>query len=277
MEKIPMRTALILGASGLVGKAVTNEFKDAFDLFGTYSTSTTHLPKEKQFRLDVHEVDRLQRMMRAIKPDIVISCLRGDLEQQLSFHKALAAELVNTHSSVYFLSSANVFDGDYSKHHFETDGPIAESEYGQVKIQCENALKDTLDSRAVIIRTPMIWGVESPRMNQVRDSIEKNQPVDVYGNLECNNISDTQLAKQLHYIVENELRGIFHLGAVDMMTHADFFAQIVNALSPQRNLLKFNLYNDTANVYRWGLISTRTDIPDSLQITNQAIISHLLQ
>jgi dTDP-4-dehydrorhamnose reductase len=37
-----LQKVLILGASGLVGKALIDEFKDGFDLYGTYSSSFTN-------------------------------------------------------------------------------------------------------------------------------------------------------------------------------------------------------------------------------------------
>src|SRR6476620_12804465 len=109
---LSVEKVLILGASGLVGKALIEELKDGFDLFGTYSSSLTSLPNEKQFQLEVQQIDKLKEILNSIQPDIVISCLRGEFDQQLKFHKELALELVNTRSRVYYVSTTNVFDGD---------------------------------------------------------------------------------------------------------------------------------------------------------------------
>ncbi|MGM9988249.1 MAG: NAD-dependent epimerase/dehydratase family protein [Bacillaceae bacterium] len=73
-----MKKVLILGASGLVGKAIIEECKDAFDLYGTYCSSSTTLPNNKQFQLDIQQIDKGKELLRSIKPDIVISCLRGN-------------------------------------------------------------------------------------------------------------------------------------------------------------------------------------------------------
>ena len=50
--------------------------------------------------------------------------------------------------------------------------------------------------------------------------------MDVYSNLVCNNLLDVQLAKQLRFIIENQLKGIIHLGTKDVMTQGQFFEQI---------------------------------------------------
>ncbi|WP_369680117.1 hypothetical protein [Bacillus sp. AFS018417] len=81
-----MQKILILGASGLVGRALIDEFTDEFDLYGTYFSSLTTLPNDKQFQLEVQQLDKLKEIIRTIKPNIVISCLRGDFDQQLLFH-----------------------------------------------------------------------------------------------------------------------------------------------------------------------------------------------
>lgn len=123
-----MQKMLILGANGLVGKALIDEFKNDFDLYGTYASSVPSLPVDKQYKLDIHQIDNLKEMLRTLKPVIVISCLRGEFDQQLRFHEALAMELTNTSSRMYYFSTTNVFDGDFSKPHMETDLPISNSD-----------------------------------------------------------------------------------------------------------------------------------------------------
>lgn len=95
---------------------------------------------DKQYKLDIHQIDNLKEMLLILKPGIVISCLRGEFDQQLRFHETLAMELTNTSSRMYHFSTTNVFDGDFSKPHMETDLPISNSDYGKFKIACENML-----------------------------------------------------------------------------------------------------------------------------------------
>ncbi|MFP5115234.1 sugar nucleotide-binding protein [Bacillaceae bacterium C204] len=272
-----MQKILILGASGLVGRALINEFTEGFELYGTYYSSITRLSNDKQFQLDVQQIDKLMEITRSIKPDIVISCLRGDFNQQLKFHKELAIELKNKGSRVYYFSTTNVFDGDHSRSHIETDLPIAESVYGKFKIECENILKGILDERVIILRIPAIWGKDSPRLNFIKESIKNNSVIDVYSNLVCNNLLDTVLAKQLRLIIENNLKGVFHLGSVDMTTQGQFFEQILSKLTSKKGILRYCLYQDKVETCYFRINSNRGAIPSSLQCTNQDIISYLLE
>ncbi|MBP1964297.1 sugar nucleotide-binding protein [Paenibacillus aceris] len=272
-----MQKILIFGASGLVGRALIEEFRSGFDLFGTYSTSLTSLPDEKQSKLELQEIDKMTEMIRSIKPDIVISCLRGEFDQQFKFHKALAMELVNYKSRLYYFSTTNVFDGDYSKPHTESDLPVSESDYGKFKIECENMLKEILNDKVMTIRIPAIWGKDSPRWNIIKESIRNNKMIDVYSNLVCSNLSDVLLAKQLRFIIEKDLKGIFHLGSVDKMTQGQFYEEILSKLGSDTSILRYHLFQDQVDTYFFRLISDRDDVSSSLQCKNAEIIAYLME
>ncbi|WP_028776189.1 sugar nucleotide-binding protein [Shimazuella kribbensis] len=272
-----MGKVLVLGASGLVGSALIHEWKDGYKLYGTYSSSSlSSLPFDHQFQLDVQQIEKMKEMIQVIKPDFVISCLRGDFDNQFRFHKELVKVLRNTSSRLYYFSTTNVFDGDFSRPHTETDTPIAESDYGKFKIKCENMLKEILDEQVIIIRIPAIWGKTSPRLNLIKESIKENKEIDVYSNLVCNNLSDALLAKQLRYIMEKELKGTFHLSSMDMVTQEEFYRQIISGFSNEKNILQNHLYQDKAENFYFCLHSNREDIPASLRVTNKDIISYLL-
>ncbi|MDR7071610.1 sugar nucleotide-binding protein [Fictibacillus barbaricus] len=272
-----MEKVLILGASGLVGRALINELNDRFDVYGTYSSTQPSLPENRQFQLEIQEIESLQGIIQSIKPDIVISCLRGEFIQQLKFHKELAMELRKMDSRMYYFSTTNVFDGDLSKPHSETDTPISESDYGKFKLECEKMLTEILDERLVIVRIPAIWGKDSPRWHEINESIKNNKEITVYSNLVCNNHLDIVLAKQIRYIIENELKGIFHLGSTDLMTQAQFYEQILSKLEYEGNLLRYTVYQEPKDTGYFTLKSIRNDLPESLQYTNEDIISYLLE
>jgi dTDP-4-dehydrorhamnose reductase len=219
----------------------------------------------------------LREITRSIKPDIVISCLRGEFAHQLKFHKELAIELRSSSSRLFFFSTTNVFDGDFSKPHTETDIPISESDYGNFNIDCENMLKEMLDDRAVIIRIPAIWGRNSPRWNLIKESIKNNKIIDVYSNLVHSNLLDVQLAKQLRFIIKNKLKGIFHLVTTDMMTQGQFYEEIISILASDKTILRYSLFQDNADTRYFALKSNRDDMPGSQQSTNKDIISFLLR
>jgi len=270
-----MQRLLILGASGLVGRALIQECKDAFDIYGTYFSQTIDISSDKQFRLGIEREEKLKEILNEVKPDLIISSLRGEFEQQLHFHQTLALEIQDKNCTLYFFSTTNVFDGDYSRPHIESETPIAKSEYGKYKIKCEKMLKEILGDRAVIIRIPAIWGKNSPRWNSIKRSIENNEEIKVYSNFICNNLLDVQLAKQMRYIMEKDLKGIFHLGSTDLMTQAQFYDRILSKLNSDMNILDCHLFLEKEEMSYFCLKSIRNDIPTELRSTNDEIIAYL--
>ncbi len=269
-----MKKILILGISGLVGKALITEFQHDFDIYGTYFTKTVSFFDEaKQFRADVDEPNSFVQLMNTIKPDVVISCLRGDFSNQIELHKQLTTGF---NGLFYFCSTTNVFDGDVSRHHKEEDKPIAVSDYGKYKIACEELLTEILGERAVILRLPQIWGIDARRMNELRESIAKNEAIKVYQNLECNCYTDELVAKYIRYIMEQNLRGVFHLCSTNCVNQVVFTEKLVEKLTTKQVVIEKEMIPDY-EVYYFGLKTTRLDIPDFLRVNIDGIIEELVK
>lgn len=271
-----MKKVLILGASGLVGKALINEFKNDYDVYGTYFSSLPALPDDNRFKLDVKDPNTLKEILQSVKPDTAISCLRGDYTHQLAFHKELAINITNSPCSLYYFSTTNVFDGDMSRPHSENDTPVAVTDYGKFKIECENMLKENLSEKLSVIRIPAIWGLDSPRLNTIKESLESKKEIDVFSNLVVNNLLDVDLAKQVRFIIENNLQGIFHLCSPDLISQGDFYEQLIRKLGGEESHLNTQVFEGKQETCYFALSSTRSDLPASLKKTNQDIIHYLV-
>ena len=127
-----MNRVLILGASGLVGKALIEELEGNYDIYGTYHSNGSS--SDKLFRLDMDHMESISSILEELEPGIVISCMRGDFEQQINLHILVANYLRKNGGRLYYCSTANVFDGDVSRPHYEDDETNAESDYGNFKI-----------------------------------------------------------------------------------------------------------------------------------------------
>ena len=56
--------------------------------------------------------------------------------------------------------------------------------------------------------------------------MEHNEPIEVFPNTIVNLNSDRKLCQQIHYIINQQLTGIFHLGTKDLITHYDFHKRL---------------------------------------------------
>lgn len=269
-----MKKVLILGGSGLVGTAVINEMTkyNEFDVYSTYFKNPILLNKGKCFKLDIEEEDNISYILNTLKPQIIISCLRGDFKKQLIVHIKAAEYLKKNGGSLYFFSTTNVFDNDFSKPHYEDDLPNSQTDYGQYKIECEKKISEILQDNTFILRIPQVWDKDSPRMKELLNSIHNNKGIIVYPKFYCNSNTNVMIARQTCYIINNNLNGIFHLASEDIVNYKDFYNELITGLGFGNARLEENFQEEGY----FALLSKRAnEFPKQLRITNKSVINYL--
>lgn len=270
-----MSKILILGGSGLVGTAIINEMNkyNQFDVYSTYFQNSTLLNEDKSFKLNIQDEDNISSILNILKPQIIISCLRGDFNKQLILHEKTADYLSENGGRLYFFSTTNVFDNDLSKPHYEDDLPDSQSDYGQYKIECEKKISEILHDNACILRIPQVWGKSSPRMKELLNSLRSNKDVIVYPKLYHNTNTDVMIARQLCYIINNNLKGIFHLSSEDIINYKDFYKGLIAGLGFRKVIIE----EDFEEEGYFALLSKRkNEFPKQLRFTNNSVINYLI-
>lgn len=266
---------LILGASGLVGRSLVKELSHniKYDIYGTYNKNTPELTDKKSIKLNMKDLSQWEKILNNIRPDIVISALEGDFEEQLKLHNYIALFLSVYGGKIYFCSTAKVFDGDNSKVYYEKDIKIPESEYGKFKALCEDCLQHVLKEDACIIRLPQIIGKKSPRIEKLKYNIESHNTLNLYSNLYINSNTEEMAAKQIKYIIEEDLKGIFHLGTEDLICHKDLYVELAKNIG----FNNFKIKEETLPLKKnySAVLSTRKFLPERLKITHEHIIKSL--
>ncbi|MCX7549438.1 sugar nucleotide-binding protein [Xanthomarina sp. F2636L] len=274
-EREDKHRILILGASGFLGNAIYKELCSYFNTFGTYKISRPFYEKNKHFFQYNVEEDDVFEILEAVKPTIIISALRGDFSAQVIAHSHICYYLkAHRECKIIFLSSANVFDG-YSKYpSYEQDKTLSHSIYGHFKIKIENMLMRLPKRQITIIRLPMVFGLHSPRIQELKDSLSSKEPIEVFPNLVINVTSDTKLTQQIHYMINRNKTGVFHLGSTDLVHHDDFIAELIKSLGRYSPTFKQVF---TTNDERYLAVLPKTNLlPKNLQLTSQEIINELL-
>ena len=222
---------LVLGAGGLAGSAIMRALQaEGHTLSGTCRAPAGHDGSTAMFRLDLSEPQSIVPLLEQVRPDAVVSCLRGNFNCQLEAHGLMADALRRQNGVLVYLSSANVFDGDLSRPHYEGDAPCSDSTYGQFKIACERLLQDRLEQNCVILRPPEIWGRSCPRLHTLLEHTRAGRPIQTYENLSVNYTTDTQLAQWTAFILAHGLRGVFHVGTRDTYDYTAFLDQLAEGL-----------------------------------------------
>ena len=264
---------LILGASGYTGNAIYRELCSYFETYGTYYCAHELYDNNKAFfGYDIAN-DDITNILEQIKPTLIISALRGNFKAQYHAHKQVCKYINGTPgSSLLFLSSVNVFDGNTDLPSYEDTRPRAVSEYGKFKTSVEKLLFEKIKNQVSILRLPMVLGAYSPRILQLRQAIKHQAVFDVYPNLIISVTTANTIAQQIHYIINKELRGIFHLASNDLVHHQDLFTEICEKISNKTPIFK-SIYNSNDDQYLAVLPKFNT-LPVNYQTTVAAVIEN---
>lgn len=265
---------LIIGASGFLGGAIYKELCSYFRTFGTYNRSKTSLEKNNHlFQYNIEE-DDIYEILDIVKPTVIISALRGDFSKQVLLHQHLAEYVFHHEVKLLFLSSANVFDA-YSKYpSYEQDKTYSNSIYGHFKIKIENMLLRLPKKQVAILRLPMVFGSQSPRITEMMELNKENESIEVFPNLIMNVTTDSKLTQQIHYIINRNKSGIFHLGSNDLVHHDDFIKEMVSALQFKSTPTYKRVYTTNDDRYL-AVLPKYNKLPKHLQLTSQDILTEL--
>lgn len=260
-----------MGGSGFIGHALYRELSPYFDTYATYCTNESFAFNQRYFSYDMEE-DDLVTLLERVKPDYVISSLRGEFSAQIQAHLHLMEYLSKVMCRVYFISSANVFDA-YSKFpSYELDKTLSESVYGKLKIRIENMLLRQPEFKMCILRIPMVYGNTSPRIKGIRQQLEQKEPIEVFPNLITNVTNDDFLVRQIHYLLNRDSFGIYHLGSQDLVHHEEFIGDVIRRLGNFEPIFK-KVY--TTNEDRYLAALPRENLlPRHLRVSFQQIIDH---
>lgn len=264
---------LILGASGFIGNALYKELCNYFNTYGTYFSNNSFRENKQFFQYDIQEDDVFQ-ILNKVKPDFIISALRGEFASQIQAHQHLIEYLAINKCKLFFISSANVFDA-YSKYpSYEMDKTLSESIYGKLKIRIENMLMRLPKNKTTILRVPMVFGNTSPRIKEIKSFLEQKEPIEVFPNLIVNVTNDDRLSQQVHYLINHEKTGIFHLGSNDLVHHEDFVHEVIKRLGDFNPVYK-KVYTTNEDRYL-AVLPKENMLPKNLQVNFQEIIDHHL-
>ena len=257
-----------------MGNAIYRELCSYFDTYGTYFSNRSFTSNKQFLRYDLEE-DDIYEVLEKIRPNIIISSLRGNFDSQILAHQHLMEYLSRSKAKLYFISSANVFDAYTKFPSYENDKTLSESVFGRFKIKIENMVMRQPKGKAAILRVPMVFGNSSPRIREIKALLDQNEPIEVFPNLIINVTNDDRLTQQIHYLINRDRTGIFHLGSVDLIQHEEFIKELIQRMGNYHPILK-RVYTTNEDRYLAALPKDN-QLPKNLRIGYQEIIDHHVQ
>ncbi len=259
---------LLLGANGLVGRAVAAALREDYQII----PAAGHGTPEGGYCLPVEVPGRLAEVLELEAPEIVISSVRGHFGQQMAFHEALAERLAGSGARLLYVSTANVFDGDLSRPRREVDEPTPESEYGVFKRDCEAMLEERLGERLSVFRLPSVWSEDCPRLRMLERHSRSGEPHHTWRGDTVNVALARQVGDWARYVLGHGLRGIFHVGTTDMADYFAFEKMVCEALGIPEPV--FEIEEVGWEAYQ-AVLPGREEIPEELQMTVAQVLESL--
>lgn len=268
-----MKSILILGGSGFIGQALYKELNRYYKTYGTYY-SQEHFNSNQQFHYwDVNQPESLRQLLDQVRPKLIISALKGPFDQLLSIHKNLCAYIQESDCRLMWFSTVHVFDTFRHFPSYEHDKTLSESLYGRYQIKIENEVLKLPVAKRVIVRMPMIFGQNSPRIQKIDRKIHAKDFIEVFPNTVLNANSILYFRRQVHYLINQQCSGIYHLGSSNLVTHEELMRKIIERRHLQAPKLKQVF---TSNALRYlALLPKQNKLPDHLYPTIEDILEEV--
>lgn len=235
--------SLIIGATGLVGRALSKELPTAIKTTLSFGPD----PKNFQLKVDVLKYDELFEIFKNYRPDVVYlpaaitnvdACEDGETNAVNIRGATTVLRLCESfEAKLIYFSSSYVFDGEQEWPYVPQDETHPVNNYGKQKDTVEKMILAS-SSKYVIIRTIGVFGREKRKKNfvsQVLKALISGKEVNVPSDQWMNPIESSDLAK-IAVKLALKRQGIFHVAGDTCKTKSDF-AKDVAAYLGSENLI----------------------------------------
>jgi dTDP-4-dehydrorhamnose reductase len=265
---------LITGASGTLGSALLNSFKE-HTLFGTYRKNPIAKENAEIFCVDLSDKSRTDALIRKIIPSIIIhtaALTNVDLceaDKDLAWtQNVLATEnlLKSSPDSLFvYISSDGVFSGTKGNYK-ETDEPSPPNHYGKTKIEAEKAVQK-ISKNFIIIRTTF-YGWNTIKKKNIIESIITNcknkEETRMRSDQFFSPVSTYQLCGILKKLIERRAQGIFNISSARISKY-EFGLTVAEAFGLEKSYIKPTTDNQRDTARR----------PKDISLNNQKLCSFL--
>ncbi len=243
--------ALVTGASGALGWALSRRLLSCCEVVATYCAHPSVPEGTEPLRLDLSDKDSLADLCRQNKPDVIFHCaamtnpdrceeepreaLRVNSEATLEIAR-IARDMA---SKLVYVSTDLVFDGSRGNY-LEGDAAHPLSIYGTSKLKGERAALET-DAASTVIRSSLIYGRGSPAsgtfLSSLTEALAGGRQMRLFKDQRRNPVLVDDLVQAMVMAVEMDLAGLYHVAGQEVVTRLEFGRMVCRAYGYDESLL----------------------------------------
>ena len=247
-----MKKLLITGASGFLGCNLCQAANKNWQVYGTYYNQKIELSGVTLLKVDLKDYQAITELFKIIKPDAVIHTAAASKPNFCQTHPQ-ESYAINVTASLNiarlcqeykihcaFTSTDLVFDGQ-NPFYSETSPVSPICYYGEQKVAAEEKMSEITDAIA-ICRMPLMFGVPSPVsasfLQGMIDSLKTGREVNLFTDEFRTPASATTASVGLLLAIEQQVKGILHLGGKERISRYDFGLLVADLLKLPQELIK---------------------------------------
>ncbi|TMO44825.1 dTDP-4-dehydrorhamnose reductase [Pseudoalteromonas sp. S4389] len=255
MEKTQRLTPIIFGASGLLGRHLFNYFSTQDpDTIGTYNNSPS--ADLQHFNLIESPFEQLQ--LNSGNNYIAIICASLTNISYINANPELAAitnitgttklihELNQRNIPIIFISSDNVFSGEYGNY-FDYSPMEPVSEYGKQKKTIELELQKATSGTSCILRLAKIIGNnhnDGTILNDIVSQLQSNQSVKAAKDLIFNPTAIDDIVIAIEMLITTKAQGIFNFCNPERFNRFELACLLAKKLNINPKIIQPILFSD---------------------------------
>lgn len=252
---------LVFGGLGMAGHVVKQYFSDQpqFEVWDTARTASPGDPRS--FALDIRDRSRVQELLDAIKPDVVINAV-GLLNEEASRRQAEAIE-VNSLFPHQLAQWAEIYP--FRLIHISTDCVFS-------GLRGDYTESDPADGATLYARTKSLGEVQGPNTLTIRTSIigpelkpngiglfhwfmQQTGEIPGYSEVFWNGVTTLELAKAIHWCFQHPIHGLVHLAGQPKLSKYALLQMLQTQFAKDDVIIyKYDRYTSDKS-----LLSTRAD------------------
>ena len=257
-----MKKILITGASGFLGFNLCQSASKKWQVYGTYFSQKIEMSEVSLFKIDLKDYKETADLFKTIKPDAVIHTAAASKPNYCQTHPE-ESYAINVTAAINiarlcqeykihcaFTSTDLVFDGQ-NPVYSETSPVSPICYYGEQKVAAEVKMSEITDAIA-LCRMPLMFGLPSPVsasfLQGMINNLKANREVNLFTDEFRTPASAATASAGLLLAVEQQIKGVLHLGGKERISRYDFGVLVADLLNKPKKLIQPILQSDIETI-----------------------------